>query len=122
MFLFVSSRNHKKATINPDNAMHSGTVIPIFPMLDDGREAAVSVRKLVSPVSLSSNDPARLEKNEKGYVNGTMHPRITISDDTGTIIRFVKIKYGGKLLKRRSVNGSVPAWATIVTATDFQTN
>ena len=58
--------------------------------------------------------------NSTGYVSGTRQPIITTTEESGTMIIFVKINHTGNLLKRVIVSGSVPAWAIIVTAADCQ--
>ncbi len=58
--------------------------------------------------------------NLKGYVIGIRQPIIIDNDDSGTIIIFVRINQVGNRLKSATVNGSVPACAKTVTATDCQ--
>ena len=102
------------------NRRHSTFVIPIFSMEASGREEAFLVSSSVSPVRLFRIMARNCERNFNGNSIGTRQPIITRTDERGTIIIFVRMKYVGNLLKRVIVRGNVPAWATMVTTADCQ--
>jgi hypothetical protein len=86
----------------------------------NGREEAFLVRSSVSPVRLFRIMARNCERNFNGNSIGTRHPTITSTDERGTMIMFVRMKYVGNLLKSAIVRDNVPACATIVTAADCQ--
>jgi hypothetical protein len=111
-------RNHRKKKIVKKRRIDSREPIPRFSMVENGREAAFSVRVSVTPVRKFKSNARGWEINSSGYVRGIKQPIIIKNDDNGTIIRFVKINKVGNLLKADIVKGRVPAWAKRVTATD----